>query len=204
MTDELRDHYRALFRKYGDVAQSLQHFDAKSQSNRFRVLSEFADDTGSVVDVGCGLGHLYDFLRDRGFAGRYLGLDFVAEFIEQGRRNHAGNDAVRFQSFDMRQDRYPEGYDTLVMCGVFNNRLPDSESFLTDTLLKTFRAARKGIAFSALSTYVDFQIPELFYADPLRIFDFCKTMLSKRVALRHDYLVREDRPPYEFTIYVYK
>lgn len=206
MSDDLRGHYRKLFDQHGDAAQAVQHRDAASQHNRFRVLTEFADDLGSVVDVGCGLGHLYDYLRGTGFQGTYLGLDFVAEFVAQARHRHAASASAsaRFELFDMRADRYPEGRDTFVICGVFNNRAPDAEAFMQATLRGAFAAARRGIAFSAMSTYVDYQDETLAYFDPRAVFDFCKTSLSRRVTLRHDYLVREDRPPYEFTIYVYK
>lgn len=204
MSDSLRRHYQDLFRKHGDAAQSVQHFDDVSQRNRFRVLSEFALELGSVVDVGCGLGHFYDCLKEQGFAGRYLGLDFVTEFIEHAGRKHAGSNAAQFQVFDMKRNPYPEGYDTYVICGVFNNRLPDSETFLQETLTKVFEAARKGVAFNALSTYVNYQDEDLFYADPLKVFDFCKRKLTKRVVLRHDYLVRDDRLPYEYAVYLYK
>ena len=204
MTDALHEHYRELYRIHGDAAQAVQHFDAVSQRNRFRILSEFAKELGSVVDVGCGLGHFYEYLLANGFADRYLGLDFVAEFVDHATRKHAGDDAVQFQNFDMRKDAYPQSYDTFVFCGVFNNKLSDGETFLKNSLAKAFAAARKGVAFSALSTYVDYQDGKLSYVDPLKIFDFCKTELSGRVVLRHDYLVRVDRPPYEFTVYVYK
>lgn len=203
MTDQLQ-HYRDLFRSHGDAAQSVQHYDAASQRNRFRVLAEFASAHGSVVDVGCGLGHFCTYLRELGFRGRYLGLDFVPEFIEHASRKHAGDPAARFQAFDMTRDAYPEGEDVYVICGVFNNRQVDSEQFLYETLRKVFRASRKGVAFNALSTYVDYQDASLFYADPLKVLDFCKRELTPRVLLRHDYLVREDRPPYEYAIYLYK
>jgi hypothetical protein len=40
--------------------------------------------------------------------------------------------------------------------------------------------------------------PDLYYADPLFLFDYCKTKFSTLVSLIHDY------PLYEFTILVRK
>ena len=40
--------------------------------------------------------------------------------------------------------------------------------------------------------------PELYYADPLAVFDWCKRHLSRFVALHHDY------PLYDFTILIRK
>jgi hypothetical protein len=37
---------------------------------------------------------------------------------------------------------------------------------------------------------------DLFYADPLALFEHCRTRFSRRVALLHDY------PLYEFTLLV--
>lgn len=200
---DLRRHYRELFAEHGDSPRSAQHFDVESQRARFGVLAGFAPDLGSVVDLGCGLGHFYDFLKEHGFEDSYLGLDFVPEFVECARQSHAGDARARFQAFDMRSDAYPEA-DTFVMCGVFNNKMPDNEEFLRQTLTRAFMACRKGVAFNLLSTYVDYQDARLFYADPLKVFDFCQRTLTRRAVLRHDYLVREDRPPYEYAVYLYK
>jgi len=40
--------------------------------------------------------------------------------------------------------------------------------------------------------------PDLYYADPLFLFDFCKQNFSKNVALLHDYRL------YDFTLIVRK
>lgn len=57
-----------------------------------------------------------------------------------------------------------------------------------------------GFAFNALTKYSDpeFMKEELYYTDPLFMFDYCKTNFSKNVALLHDYR------QYDFTILVRK
>lgn len=203
MNDPLQRHYRELFHTHGDTARAVQYSDAPSQERRFRVLSQVASELGSVVDLGCGLGHFGDFLRTNGFQGRYLGLDFVPEFIEHASRKHAQETNTEFRRFDLMRDEFPQDYDTFAVCGVFNNRMPDNRQFMEATVVKAFAAARRHVAFNAMSTYVDFEDPALFYTDPREVFDFCKR-LTRRVTLRHDYLVRDDRPPFEYTIYLYK
>ncbi len=39
---------------------------------------------------------------------------------------------------------------------------------------------------------------------PGAVFDFCKRQLSKLVCLRHDYRVKPNVIPFEFTMYVYR
>jgi len=58
--------------------------------------------------------------------------------------------------------------------------------------------SRAGFAFNCVSHYVDYRVPTLYYADPLRFFDHCKRRYSRFVSLLHDY------PLYEFTILVRK
>jgi hypothetical protein len=58
--------------------------------------------------------------------------------------------------------------------------------------------ATRGFAFNALTRYSDVEKrrPDLYYADPLELFDRCKRRYSRFVTLLHDY------PLYEFTIIV--
>jgi hypothetical protein len=57
--------------------------------------------------------------------------------------------------------------------------------------------SRRGFAFNVLTKYSDPERmrPDLYYADPLFLFNYCKKSF-KSVALLHDY------PLYEFTILV--
>ena len=58
----------------------------------------------------------------------------------------------------------------------------------------------KGFAFNVLTKYSDpeFMRTDLYYADPLFLFDYCKAKFSTFVSLIHDY------PLFEFTILVRK
>lgn len=204
MNTSLQQHYHRLFQMYGDSAQAVQHTNTDSQSNRFKILSDVSTDLGSVVDLGCGLGHFRNHLRAIGFAGTYTGLDFVREFVDHGTVKYADDPLTSFRQCDLLIDDYPLGHDTFVICGVFNNKMSDNERFMYTVLAKAFAAASKQVSFNAMSTYVDFESPDLYYTDPREVFDFCKRNLTRKVTLRHEYLVRDDRPPYEYTIYLYK
>ena len=57
--------------------------------------------------------------------------------------------------------------------------------------------SKKGVAMDFLSTYVDYKTKGTFHTSPEHIFKIAKK-LSKRVAIRHDYL------PFEFCVYLYK
>jgi SAM-dependent methyltransferase len=200
---ELKNHYKKLFSEYGDSANSVQYSDTKTQFKRFKVLTELDVQLNSVIDLGCGLGHLYDYLEVKEPGIKYLGLDFVEEFIEVA-KNKSTKENVTFKLCDITNDTIPKGYDYVFLSGVFNNIMENNWEFMKLTLRKMFNACNKGIAFNAMSTYVDYFDEELFYVDPCKVFDFCKKELSSKVTLRNDYLIKENSIPFEFAIYVYK
>jgi SAM-dependent methyltransferase len=206
MIDDLKAYYQNLLTQHGDSPLSVQHISTDSQFKRFEILNAIDKNAHSIIDIGCGLGDMYKYLMNNQYKGRYLGLDFLADFIDLANNKYAHhkNQDVGFQVCDLNQDDIPKGYDYILLSGVFNNKMENNEEFMLTTLKKMFASANKGIAFNAMSTYVDYQDDELYYSDPLVIFDFCKRNLSHAVTLKHDYLVKTDSIPYEYTIYVYK
>jgi SAM-dependent methyltransferase len=200
---ELKNHYKKLFSEYGNSANAVQYTDTKSQLKRFEVLSEIDVQLNTVIDLGCGLGHLYDYLEIKEPGIEYLGLDFVEEFIEIA-KNKSSVENVNFKLYDIENDTIPKGYDYVLLSGVFNNIMVNNWEFMKLTLRKMFAACNKGIAFNAMSTYVDYFDESLFYVDPCKVFDFCKKELGAKVTLRNDYLIKEKSIPFEFAVYVYK
>ena len=200
---DLRNHYKTLFDEHGDSAKSVQCTDSKTQFKRFEILSEVDSELNSVIDLGCGLGDLYKYLNKKNNHIKYLGLDFVEEFIDAANKNLSTN-CVDFKVFDILNEEIPQGYDYIILSGVFNNIREDNWGFMKNALRKMFKSCNKGISFNAMSTYVDYYDEGLFYVDPCKVFDFCKKELGAKVTLRNDYVVKENSIPFEFVIYIYK
>jgi len=201
-------HYQELLSKHGNTANTLQHFDEYSQRERFRILTSVIDVMSfSVLDVGCGLGHLASFLNNTTKKFTYLGTDIVPEFVSLSKDNFKSYPNIQFEHknvFETGQMNGENLYDYVIMCGIFNNKMDDNWIFLTEALQKAYNMANKAVAVNLLSTYVDYQEKDLYYCDPLQIFDYCKKSVSKKVSLRHDYIVKKGSIPYEYTIYLYK
>lgn len=204
MIDNLKSHYQHLLASHGDNPQAVQHTDQASQYARFKILSAIDPQAQSILDVGCGLGDMFGFLRDNHFNGQYLGVDFLSDFIQLAQQKYRRYANAHFAECDISEQSLPQGYDYVLLSGVFNNKIDNNQHFMLQAIKKMYASANKGIAFNALSTYVDYQDDELFYTDPLALFDFCKTQLSPNVSLKHDYQVRAGAFPYEFTLFVYK
>jgi SAM-dependent methyltransferase len=201
MIPDLRAYYLERYAAFDHSLTAVQHESKEGQEGRFQLLSKQISPDSMVVDVGCGFGDLLPFLRRQGFKGRYVGLDFVDEFIEVA-RNAQPDSMARFEVFDILGPDPLPACDVAVQSGIFNNAMPegDNQRLLETTLIKMAGACRDGFAFNALSTLVDFRDPALHYFDPGEVVTLCRN-LTPFVSMRHDYVLREGGYPYEFTVY---
>lgn len=198
-TDEqtaIIERYNERLAKLGETAQALGWRDAAQQRLRFEVLLGIGDCTGcDVLDIGCGFGDLYDFIRERGAANvRFTGTDLNPALIEAAKRRYP--DASFHATTDLTQfgDR---SQDYVFISGLFNFRINDNTAFMHDVVREAFRISRRGVAFNLLGSHVDFQEPHLFYHREGDVFSFAKS-LTRFVTLRADY------PLYEFTVYLHR
>lgn len=196
-------HYQSLLKKYGPSAEAVQWSDTETQFKRFDILTGITENLGSVLDVGCGLGALYFYMRDKGYTGKYHGIDIVPEFVNLTLNAMREDDNASASIVEAGQS-LPKGYDWVILSGVFNNRVDDNRKFMLSTIKEMFNVARKGISFNAMSSHVEYQTKDLFHIDPTEIFDYCKSNLGGHPVLRHDYSLRPGGFPFEFSVYVYK
>lgn len=199
MNQEDREIYRERYVKrlgeYGHDPRSLGWTKGK-QAERFTALTSRVDlsKISSVLDVGCGFGDLYPFLTERGFAGRYVGVDFVEELVEVGRKAYPGAD-LRVGDVD----DFAEGeHDLVVASGIFNGVLAHATQWdhIEHTLGRMAGLCTFACAADFMSSYVDYRRDDTFYAEPERVFSIAKG-LSRRVVMLHDYL------PFEFSVWLF-
>ena len=196
-----RDHvvhrYAERLARLGPVVQALGWRDEKQQELRFRVMADGCArlDGASVLDIGCGFGDFFDYLRARGYDVRYAGCDLSPDVLEVARSRHPG---LAVERRDILQEPYPpRSFDYVFMSGIFNHRISDNDGFLRQMLAAAFDACSHGIAANMTTTAVDYEDPQLYYFVPEDVLRYART-LTRRVALRHDY------PLYEFTIFLYR
>jgi len=204
MINNVKQYYKDLLKKNGPTLAAVQHNSREAQNKRFEILFNIDKGMKSLIDVGCGLGDFGDFLLKKKYYGKYLGLDFVEEFIQIAKEKFIDKSNFKFQTFELQNEHIPTGYDYILLSGVFNNNTENSKRFMFDLIKKMLRSCNKGVAFNSMSTYVEFQEDELFYSDPKEIFHYCKKHLTQSVVLKHDYKLKEDAFPYEYTMYLYK
>lgn len=207
--DALAAHYASALERHGvDSSEAVQWSSRETQERRFQVLAEVVPPEvlrqASVLDFGCGTGHLLTWLRRaHGYEGRYTGYDISPEMIEAARAVHEGDAQATFEHRDVLREGIDGRFDLVLVSGTFNNAVTDAWGFVTDLLRPLAAASDVALAFNALSTYVDYTTDGLTHLCPEDVFRFCKEELSPRVSLRHDYQIKDGVIPFEFTVYVH-
>ncbi|RLB76370.1 MAG: hypothetical protein DRH24_17985 [Deltaproteobacteria bacterium] len=189
------EYYENCLKRHQDELKIVGWRSKKRQDLRFKVLSQIDDlSHSSVLDLGCGLGALGEFFQKQEIQVYYTGYELCGRMVNMAKKLRP---YLRIKEVDILKDDVQERFDWILSSGVFNLRLNDNLAFLKKMLAKSFDLCELGVGVNMLSTYVDYQDAELYYARPEEVFAFAKTM-TPRVALRYDYM------PYEFTLYLYK
>jgi ubiquinone/menaquinone biosynthesis C-methylase UbiE len=189
--------YIKRYKRYGYSPLSLGWGKGGRQDLRFRVLSEVGIlYDSSVLDVGCGFGDLFNYLKKQGWRGDYVGLDIVDDLLTEARKQFP---EIEVRNIDILTNKFDNQFDYVVSSGIFNARLyeEDNYDYIFRMLKKMFEISKIGVAVDFMSSYVDFKHTTAFHAEPEVVFSLMRK-LSKRIILRHDYM------PYEFAVYIYK
>jgi SAM-dependent methyltransferase len=193
-------YYTERVKLFGATAQGVDWNSEESQQLRFHQLMKIhtEKDKFTINDFGCGYGALVDYLDKQGYAYQYFGFDISKKMIAQAQRLYKQKNNCLFSTLE---SDIPTS-DFTVASGIFNVKLDTDkkewEEYILYTLKRMGELSSKGFAFNLLSTYSDPEkrSPNLYYAEPSFLFDFCKNNFSKFVSLLHDY------PLYEFTVLV--
>lgn len=202
LIDEVALYYSRKLAEHGATPQGVDWNGEASQELRFAQLAQIVEPgrSYSVNDLGCGYGALFDFLRRQPEALDYCGIDVSAEMVNAAQARYLDQPNVRFITAST-PDR---SADYGMACGIFNVRQERSDdewrAYIEDVLCTLDNTSRRGFAFNCLTSYsdADKMRSDLYYADPLWLFDYCKRSFSSQVVLLHDYGL------FEFTILVRK
>ena len=200
--DEVKSYFDQRIKEHGASPRGSDWNSDTSQNIRFDQLLKViqGDEEFSLLDFGCGYGALVDYMAEKEFRFTYYGYDLLESAIDVARKVHAGKENRHFSA---SEESLPV-CDYSVASGIFNFRGNESFETWTDYVVKVLhsfdRLSRKGFSSNFLTKYsdADRMRDDLYYADPLFIFDYCKKNFSRNVALLHDYEL------YDFTIIVRK
>jgi len=199
-----KEYFSEKIETHGATPQGVDYNGSDAQEKRFAQLVKVINPSMSfsLIDYGCGYGAMFEYLNKQGWDFEYYGFDMLEKMVAAGQASHKKYANAHF-SKDV--SALPVA-DYLLAGSIFNNKFDAQLAEWQDLVLETLRGINalcsKGFSFNILTGYSDTdrmaQRPDLYFADPLFMFDFCKQNFSRNVALLHDYDL------YDFTILVRK
>jgi len=200
---DVNEYYTQKINDYGASPLGVDWNSEASQIIRFEQLSQVINPASKfcLLDIGCGYGALYDYLKCCHYQFDYLGLDVSQEMIDIAIKEHQDLKNANFYVGDRLAN---EAINYTLASGIFNVRLEHSSAewmeYIKEVVYYMNTISQNGFSFNCLTSYSDQNMMKdyLYYADPCFWFDFCKTHFSRNVALLHDYTL------YEFTVIVRK
>ncbi|MEP7322450.1 MAG: class I SAM-dependent methyltransferase [Saprospiraceae bacterium] len=205
------NHYNSCLDRYGDTHLGVDWPKEKDVDTRYRIMLEvinsWADDQITLLDFGCGLSHLYEFILKQNSDRinyiskiKYSGLDLSEKFIQVSQNKFPLNTYYCLDILDTSIE-IPI-FDYVVLNGVFTEKreLTFDQMFVYFKFLikKVFSKTRNGFAFNVMSKQVDWERDDLFHL-PL---DTLASFLTKDIS--RNFIIRNDYGLYEYTTYVYR
>ncbi|QUC64452.1 class I SAM-dependent methyltransferase [Nitrosopumilus sp. K4] len=194
ISKKILDYYQQLFDEYGVSPQSLGWGPNKGkQSIRFKILCQIGElSNTSILDVGCGFGDLFGYLRYQKIKVNYHGIDINKNLVNVGKIIYPSSS---LECRDFEKKKFKKKFDWVLASGITSHG--STYPHLTSIMKEMFRICKKGFSINFVSDNVDYRTKDLFYSSSEKIISITKS-ISNRFILRHDYM------PFEFTLYVYK
>lgn len=195
-TKRIQSFYQDLLKKHGrNNPRSLNWNSEYSQKMRFPILSQVSTlEHCTILDVGCGLGDLYEYLFKTVKTFHYSGIDIVPEMVDEAKKRFPG---VDFRVFDFSKDmNVNETFDYVLSSGALSYKIENSKKKYFAMIKRMFDISKKGVAFNVLDKSKHSDDDSYASYSPVEIYEYCSGFTNK-LTLRHDYL------DYDFTLYLY-
>lgn len=159
---------------------------SQTQTARFNVFLNLLLSAESILDVGCGVGDLFAFLRGHGYRGSYTGVDIINSNCQTAESRYKEADFIPANVLEWKTDKK---YDYVVASGIFGIKSSASiwESNTTESLVKMFSMCKIGVLANFLSKYADVENDYSYHVSVGKIADICAENLTKNFQIQHDY-----------------
>ena len=170
---------------------------AHSQRVRFEALACVGTLKGAkLLDVGCGLGAFWSYLRDQKLRADYTGVDLFPNVIAEARRLHP---EASFETRNIVARPFAaKRFDFAFLSGVFNVKVPDNWKYMRALLKAALRQTKKAVAFNVLNAEADLNESDRFCVEAKALASFGRRLGASKVCLLDHY------HPVDLTLFVYK
>lgn len=196
-SEKIKKIYSDALKEHGPTYQAVLCANPERQEKRYQGMYEVADlNNKSILDIGCGLGYFYGYLKKIGWTGRYEGADINSDLLNQAKLIYP--EAIFFQHDIVKSPIVASRADYAILCTVFNNEVSDQWNWMTEGLKNTWDSCNEGMAFTFITNEVPKRMPGMAYFSPSKVLEFCKSELSENLKMRTDLI------EYTSCVYLYK
>lgn len=196
--DKVKGIYKEAYRQFGNSASAVCWPKGRQDLRFDRLITNFPENSGSLLDYGCGLAHFHDYASSRKLNYQYFGVELVEEFLNDCRKRLPEAPFFNLQEFQSSQSFY----DYVICSGTFNIKYFDdnqeNDKFFKEMISQLFSRTRRCLSLNLMTDKVDFQQPGAWHVNPGQFISFVSQNLSSRFVLDSSYM------PYEFTVTIFK
>jgi hypothetical protein len=148
-------YYERLLRQHGRTPQALAERDDDKDLEFYQHLFQGIElpNPLSVLDIGCGMGDLIDFLQMRQVpVSAYLGIDLVGPFIEQCRQEYLPPCRFSKANFISRSFAPAERFNLVVNMGVLVSRVINYEAYVEHCITKMIALSSRYVLFNVITS----------------------------------------------------
>lgn len=195
--DGLRHHWDQMAQQ--NVSDSVK-VDASPRAQRMRFAAFASLETPAalegttILDVGCGVGDFWAYLKALGVHCEYVGVDVSESMVERARAKFP---EATFEARDILEWDPGRRFDYVVAIGIHNVRIPGVEPLLERVTKRQFELCSRAAHVSLLTDrYPGFGPHALSWRaeDALSM----ALQVTEHVTVRHDYL------PNDFSVTLYR
>jgi SAM-dependent methyltransferase len=167
----------------------------RTQLMRFLAFAQLTRLEGaSILDIGCGTGDFFDFLKHQGINADYTGFDISPVMVARCQERFPG---AKFVSGDFLNWTPVRAFDYTIAIGIHNIKADGARDILEATLRRQFELSDKAAHISILSSRYEGFDSHIQAWNPMEILELAMS-ITPYVAFRHDYL------PHDFSLTLFK
>ncbi len=183
---DLEKYYQTQLRTHDAPEKKVGWKTLESQRVRFEMLTWIAPlKRSKILDIGCGLGAFWGYLKEQEIPVRYTGVDLFPEGIREAKKLHPD---ARFFARNILKDPYPaRTFDYAFLSGVFNVKVENNWAYMKALLQQALRQSKKGVAFNALNAESGLKESDRFLVHPKELVTFGRSLGVKKAHLMDHY-----------------
>ena len=183
------NYYKKRINRFGFTNKGLAWESKKKNDLRyfsiFKVINKKKISKINILDFGCGISGLYDFLKKKKLSFNYTGLDTSQKAIDFCKKKYKKNKYIRINI--LKEKKSIGKFDIIIMNGIFTIRNRMSERQMYDYIMlilqKLKRSANGKIIINFFIENPEWKNEKNFYPNYKKLTNLIKEKITKKIRI---------------------